>query len=95
MNMPNSKGVSTHPMTLEYPVESLDEMCSVLNQSAFVIFKLAYMHTNSNGENWWQDRGEIIINTEWVGKIQEFIEFDRDTGSPKNETKPRQIRSLL
>jgi len=31
-----------------------------------------------DGEIWFQDRGEIIINTSWIGKIQEYIDFDSD-----------------
>jgi hypothetical protein len=31
-----------------------------------------------NGEIWWQDRGEIIINTSCIGKAVEFIDMDKD-----------------
>jgi hypothetical protein len=81
MKMPNANGMLTHQLTLEHSANSIEELCSVMNRQEFVVFHLFYKRTNMNGEIWWQDRGEIIINTSCIGKAQEFIEIDREDGA--------------
>jgi hypothetical protein len=49
-----------------------------MNRQEFLVFGLFYKRTNMSGEVWWQDRGEIIINTSCIGKAVEFIDLDRD-----------------
>ena len=78
MNMPSINGMDTHQLTLEYPVNSQEEMCALLNRQEFLIFRMFYRRQNQDGEIWFQDRGEIIVNTSWIGKAQEFIDFDSD-----------------
>lgn len=78
MNMPSMNGMETHQMTLEHPVQSQNELCVLLNKVEFVIFRMFYRRKNMDGTIWWQDRGEIIINTTMIGKAQEFIDFDNE-----------------
>jgi len=78
MNMPSINGMDTHQLTLEHPVSSQEEMCALLNKQEFLIFRMFYRRQNQDGEIWFQDRGEIIVNTHWIGKAQEFIDFDTD-----------------
>jgi hypothetical protein len=78
MKMPNANGMLTHQLTLEYPCNSLEDLCAAMNRHEFLIFELFYRRTNMNGEIWWQDRGEIIINTSCIGKAVEFIDMDKD-----------------
>ena len=78
MNMPSINGMDTHQLTLEHPVSSQEEMCALLNKQEFLIFRMFYRRQNQDGEIWFQDRGEIIVNTSWIGKAQEFIDFDSD-----------------
>jgi len=78
MKMPNANGMLTHQLTLEYPCNSLQELCAAINRQEFLIFGLFYKRTNMSGEIWWQDRGEIIINTSCIGKAVEFIDLDRE-----------------
>ena len=78
MKMPNANGMLTHQLTLEYPCNSLSDLCKDLNRQEFLIFGLFYKRTNMNGEIWWQDRGEIIINSSCIGKAVEFIDLDKD-----------------
>ncbi len=81
MNMPSANGIDVHQMTLEHPVKSQEELCALLNRVEFVIFRMFYRRKNVSGEIWWQDRGEIIINTTLIGKAQEFIDFDVEDGN--------------
>ena len=53
-------------------------MCALLNRQEFIIFRMFYRRQNQDGDIWFQDRGEIIVNTSWIGKAQEFIDFDSD-----------------
>lgn len=78
MKMPNANGMLTHQLTLEYSCDSLQELCAAMNRQEFLVFGLFYKRTNMSGEVWWQDRGEIIINTSCIGKAVEFIDLDRD-----------------
>jgi len=78
MNMPSANGMDTHQMTLEHPVKTQEEMCALLNRVEFIIFRMFYKRKNLNGEIWWQDRGEIIINTTMIGKAQEYFDFDSE-----------------
>jgi len=97
MKMPNANGMLTHQLTLEHPSNSIGELCSLMNRQEFVVFQLFYKRTNMGGEIWWQDRGEIIINTSCIGKVQEFIEIDRednygDAGKEASLTRTRNQR---
>jgi hypothetical protein len=65
-------------MTLEHPVKSQEELCALLNRVEFVIFRMFYRRKNIDGEIWWQDRGEIVLNTNLIGKAQEFIDYDSE-----------------
>ena len=78
MNMPSINGMDTHQLTLEHPVNSQEEMCALLNKQEFIICRMFYRRQGQDGEIWFQDRGEIIVNTHWIGKAQEFIDFDSD-----------------
>lgn len=80
MKMPSANGMLTHHLTLEHPSNSVEELCSALNRQEFLVFQMFYKRTNMSGEVWWQDRGKVIINSSCIGKVQEFIEIDRDEG---------------
>jgi len=78
MNMPSANGMDTHQMTLEHPVKSQEELCTLLNRVEFVIFRMFYRRKNTDGSVWWQDRGEIVVNTTMIGKAQEFMDFENE-----------------
>ena len=78
MNMPTMSGALTHQLTLEYPVNSEDELCDALNRNEFLTFKMFYKRQGSAGEVWWQDRGKIVINSQWIAKAQEYQDFDNE-----------------
>lgn len=85
MNMPSANGMPTHQLTLEYPCGSLTDLCALLNRQEFLIFGLFYKRTNMNGEVWWQDRGQIIINSSCIGKVVEFLDLDNTVEEPGTE----------
>jgi hypothetical protein len=78
MNMPSAQGYAVHQVTVEYPAESVAELCEDLNENEFILCRQLYRQKNLRGEPSWLDRGDIVINTYHIGKVQQFIEFERD-----------------
>ena len=68
---PNHRG---HQITADHPAETLDEFCEELNSNAFLIVRQYYYVTDRRGSGplGWQDRGDLIINTDHVGKVALF-----------------------
>jgi hypothetical protein len=77
MNMPSAAGNTVHQVTVDHPANSLVSFCAALNSDVFVICRNFYRRTNNDGTMYWEDRGEIILNTTHIGKVQVFIEQDR------------------
>lgn len=77
MNMPSRDGNEVHQMTLEYPCESVEELCVALNQKEFLTFRQLYRQKDNYGETVWIDRGLLIVNSYHIGKAQEFVEYEK------------------
>ncbi len=77
MNMPSAQGYAVHQVTIEHQAESVAEFCSVLNKAEFILCRQLYRQKNLRGETNWLDRGDMVINTYHIGKVQQFIEFER------------------
>jgi len=71
-------GSITHQLTLEYPVDSEEELCEALNRNEFLTFQMFYKRQSNTGEVWWQDRGSIVVNSHWIAKAQEYRDFAAD-----------------
>ena len=78
MNMPSAQGYAVHQVTVEHVAESLGTFCDILNDSEFILCRQLYRQKNMRGEPTWLDRGDIVINTYHIGKVQQFIEFERE-----------------
>jgi hypothetical protein len=72
--MPSASGSLVHQLTLDHESESIDELCEAMNSEEFLIFQQWYRRRTLDGDQYWQDRGFIIINTHHIGKVQEYIE---------------------
>ena len=75
MNMPSGQGFLVHQITIEHSSESLEDFCDSLNDNEFIIGHLLYRRQNDQGSWGWVDKGEMVINTAHVGKVQIFIEY--------------------
>ena len=87
MNMPSAQGNLVHQLTVEYDCANLNQCCDDLNEFQFIICKLLYKHIEG-GENKWTNKGEIILNTDHIGKVQEFIDkgkYDEDESFRSSE----------
>lgn len=76
MNMPSAQGYAVHQVTVEHNAESVADFCSVLNNTEFILVRQLYRQKNLNGTVW-LDRGDMVINTYHIGKVSQFIEFER------------------
>jgi hypothetical protein len=76
--MPSVKGLLVHQLTVDYEVSSCLEFRDVLNDNDFILCHQHYRKEYPNGEVKWEDRGEIILNTSQIGKVQKFIEYEKD-----------------
>jgi hypothetical protein len=90
MNMPSGQGYAVHQITVDHPSQNCEEFWRVLNDEIFILGRQFYRKKlGPVAEPVWEDRGEIIINTAHVGKVQEFIEYgkgyeDEAYRSPEN-----------
>ena len=77
MNMPPANpNYLVHQVTADHAAENLDEFCDELNSNAFIVVRQFYFVTEKRGvgPHGWQDRGDLIINTDHVGKVTLFYE---------------------
>jgi len=84
MHMPNGKpdfkGMykPVHQVVCEVPVNSCEELCDLLTNNDFIVVHQYYSQTDEKGMHYWVDRGDIVINTSWVGKAHEVIDRDQE-----------------
>jgi hypothetical protein len=76
MHMPSAQGNSVHQVTVEHQSKTLEELFRYLNDYEFIKCHLYYRERDEiNGGIIWKSKGEILINTSHIGKVQEFIEY--------------------
>lgn len=83
MNMPSAKGFLIHQLTVEHDGD-LDDFCQLLNDNEFITVRQLYQFKQPAGESIWQDRGDLVLNTSHIGKIQEYIDQDSEESYSSN-----------
>ena len=78
MNMPSAKESMVHQITVEHPATSCEEMCDLLNAQEFITCRLLYRNKTPEGDTVWIDRGDLVLNSAHIGKLQAYIEMERD-----------------
>lgn len=78
LNMPSAQGFLVHQLTVEHKSKSLIDFCDYMNDNQFIIVDLLYRHKSEGSNTVWSEKGEIILNTECIGKAQEFFDFEKD-----------------
>ena len=76
MNMASANGNPVHQITVEHPAPTLLDFLEEINDYEFIMMHQYYRVKQLDGEVVWKDRGDIIVNTAHIGKVQEFIEFE-------------------
>lgn len=95
MNMPSASGNSVHQVTVEHPAQSCEAFCDLMNDNEFIMVRLFYRKTlpdfaSREMKVSWEDRGDLILNTHHIGKVQEFVEYERnDYDEPSGYSEPR------
>lgn len=85
MHMPSSNGFLVHQVIFDHESETMDQLYTSLNNDIFIIGRQFYKRTNDEGESVFMDKGELILNTSHIGKVQKYIEYDNES-----ENKPVQ-----
>ncbi len=88
LNMPSAQGFLVHQLTVEHKSKTLNDFCDYMNDNQFIIVDLLYRHKSEGSNTIWSEKGEIVLNTECIGKAQEFFEFEKD-----NEYEPGQVEA--
>jgi|FreactcultureFD7_1027221.scaffolds.fasta_scaffold17198_5 hypothetical protein len=83
MNMPSAKGFLIHQITIEHDGD-LEDFCNALNDNEFITVRQWYQFKQPTGDSIWQDRGELVVNTSHIGKVQEYHEQESDDESYRN-----------
>ena len=83
MNMPSAKGFLIHQITIEHDGD-LEDFCNALNDNEFITVRQWYQFKQPTGDSIWQDRGELVVNTSHIGKVQEYHEQENDDESYRN-----------
>jgi len=74
LNMPSFKNNLVQQIIGDYPVDTVEAMCDALNEDSFIVVRQFYHIIHRNGEHDWKYKGPMIINTQHIGKVQEFID---------------------
>lgn len=85
MNMPSAKNFLIHQLTVESDVNSCADFCRLMNREEFIICKLLYRRTLMTGELAFEDRGDLILNTAHIGKVQEYYDLDKEYGYDESQ----------
>ena len=79
MNMPSAHGNPIHQLTVESDAVTMEHFWEEMNDNEFILARLLYREKNmQTGEVIWTNKGEIILNTAHIGKVQEFIDHEKD-----------------
>lgn len=68
MNMPSRNGNQVHQIASEVDCENIEQFRLRIEENAFIT--VMELYRNDRGKLF--RRGEIILNTEWIGKVKEF-----------------------
>ena len=77
MNMPSAAGNTVHQLTVEHECQNMAQLYRKLNDDVFISCRLYYRRIAQDGSVFWEDKGDIILNTAHIGKLQEYVEYER------------------
>jgi len=79
MNMPSGSDRLVHQVIVESEADSLAEFRDYLCTADFIHVRQFYHRVDEQtGSSTWVDRGDLVLNTHHIGKVQEFVEMDND-----------------
>jgi len=95
MNMPSSNGYPVHQVIFEFKCDGINNLYAVMNDEIFIRGRQLYRRVNDDGKSSFIDRGEIILNTAHIGKVQEYMDYhDQEDGrQPERQRAPLRSRN--
>jgi len=71
LNVPSGANDLVHQVVGEVPnVESLDDLHMLMCELTFIKLRLMFYTRSPTGEKKWTDKGEMLLSTEHVAKVQ-------------------------
>ena len=71
MNMPSGNGNLVHQVIGEHPAKSCAELLEHIDGSEYIMVRQYYYIQNpETSERMWEDKGDMILNTYHIGKVQ-------------------------
>ena len=74
MNMASAKGDPVHQIIVEHNTTSVKKFMEQIENTNFILSRHLYRKREVSKKPTWEDRGDLIINTALIGKVQEFFE---------------------
>lgn len=91
LNMPSASGMLVHQIIIDHESKTCRQFYDSLNNEEFMLCKQWYRRKHAPGDIEWEDRGELIVNTSHIGKVQEYIDYDsEESNEPRRNSGPRQ-----
>ena len=72
--MPSRNNALVHQVIAEHAAGSLDDFYEDVSASDFILVDEYYVQgpDNQHHDTWYENRGPLVINTHWIGKVKEF-----------------------
>lgn len=92
--MSSSNGYPVHQVILEHKATSVREFYEILNDEIFIYGRQFYRVNSDSGKDKFVDRGDIVLNTAHIGKIQEYMDYHdhNDQRPPEKQRAPLRSR---
>ena len=74
MNMASAKGDPVHQIIVEHSISSVKQFMGHIENTNFILVRHLYRKREVSKKPTWEDRGDLVINTTLIGKVQEFFE---------------------
>jgi hypothetical protein len=73
LGLPSYKGNLVQQIIGDHPADSLDNLWDELNNVDFIRVDQFYHVIHRNGDKEWQYKGPMLVSTNHIGKVQEFV----------------------
>lgn len=74
LNVPSGSNDLVHQVVGEVPaVKSLDDLHALMCDLTFIKLRLMFYNRQPDGKKTWTDKGEMLLSTEHISKVQIYI----------------------
>ena len=84
LNMGTFKVNIVHQIIADADASSCKSLCDLMNDADFIVVEQYYNMSEEHVRvQDWQYKGEIVINTAHIGKVQQYMEFSNSPSETK------------